>query len=344
MNINLLISKLFSFKKHSLKILSIAIIVLNIPIINLIDYFNLIYFDVNNPVQLVHIVIFVRVLSAILLIIIFNSLLKPFFLTKEYVNNYTEKHEIGELPKFYEDEIGIFMSNITNTIMSLDELVTEKQDLIALMSHDLKNPLSAVINYTEMIDGDEKNLALKYKIQSAAFTQKVIIDNVLELLEFDSLLITEKELDIVDLEKKMNKLIDRYSFKQIEKNIKIKLEINSKTICAKRDLIEQVFENVYSNALKFTENGTIKIISEDIEGNMVRITFKDTGLGFANEIGEKLFDRFTVYKRKGTRDEATTGLGLYLSKKIITKHKGTIEAFSEGKGMGAKFIITLPTA
>lgn len=233
------------------------------------------------------------------------------------------------------------MSEVNYAVSSLDELINEKQDLIALMSHDLKNPLAAVMSYTEMIATDPKYTVLANKILEASTTQKNIINSVLEMLEQDNVVITKEELDKVDLNNIFKGIIDRYSNKQTEKNIKVNLNIDYAFIKADTNLISQVFENVYSNSLKFTENGEINISSK-LTDNSVKILIEDTGIGFDQNIASKLFDRFTTYKRKGTKNEATTGLGLYLCKKIITKHQGSISAVSQGKDKGSRFEIILP--
>lgn len=337
-----LLSRIKFLKKYSVKFLFVAFLGIHIPLIGLIVY--LIFADLSNinPYYILGIVLVMTLLATTITLLILNSLLHPILITKDYLNNYLNKNELGNLPNQYSDEVGILMRDVKFTITSLDELLSEKQDLIGLMSHDLKNPLAASMSYAEIIATDPKHKPIADKIIEASNTQKLIIESVLKMLEQGDVNIDDSMKESFDLKVLVNRVIERYKQKQEEKNIKVNTSLNSKNIYVNNDLISQVIENVYSNSLKFTENGEINISSEDIDNNNVKIIISDNGIGFEPEIAEKLFERFTKYKRKGTKNEATTGLGLYLCKKIVERHKGTIFAFSEGKNKGSKFEIILP--
>jgi two-component system, chemotaxis family, CheB/CheR fusion protein len=117
--------------------------------------------------------------------------------------------------------------------------------------------------------------------------------------------------------------------------------------------IRQVFQNIISNALKFTrkdEKPRIKITSEIVDrcaidakrnehGDFCRITIKDNGIGFDNEYAEKIF---TIFQRLHSREQYDgTGIGLAITKKIIERHRGVIAATGK-ENEGSKFIIVLP--
>lgn len=334
------LSKITLLKKYSFKFLFVAFLGIHIPLIGLIVY--LIFTDLSNvnPFHILFVVLGITLVATGITLIILNALLKPIVMTKDFLNDYINKNEIGELPRDYDDEVGVLMKDVDYSVNYLDELIKEKQDLIALMSHDLKNPLAAVMNYSEMIKGDEKYKAVAEKILSASETQKLIIDNVLEMLEQDNVIMSNEKYEKFKVEELFEGIIDRYSSKSKEKNIKVNTEYNDSEVFGNKNLISQVFDNIYGNSLKFTENGEINIKCQR-ENNQTKIIIEDDGIGFNQEVAEHLFDRFTKYKRKGTQNEATTGLGLYLCKKIITRHGGKISAESAGKDKGSKFIIHL---
>ncbi|MER3329298.1 MAG: histidine kinase dimerization/phospho-acceptor domain-containing protein, partial [Candidatus Kapaibacterium sp.] len=127
-------------------------------------------------------------------LIILNKLLEPIILAKETLSEYIVNKTAPQLPTIYTDEVGILLKEIQFSIQTLDELLEEKQDMIGLMSHDLKNPLAAVITYSELIptaDTDENKQKLSNKIKDAAIVQRDIINAVLELLEREEIVITD---------------------------------------------------------------------------------------------------------------------------------------------------------
>ena len=122
----------------------------------------------------------------------------------------------------------------------------------------------------------------------------------------------------------------------------LNIDSNNLNILAREDLIRQVFSNLINNAVKFTPNGgTISITASKNDKN-TEITVTDNGIGFPPNKSKAIFERFTKEKRKGTQGENTTGLGLYLCNKIVSRHSGKIVASSKGEGLGSTFIVTLP--
>jgi signal transduction histidine kinase len=107
---------------------------------------------------------------------------------------------------------------------------------------------------------------------------------------------------------------------------------------ADKNRIGQVISNLLSNALKFTKNGTIdiSIIKNAIHDNAICVIIKDTGTGISSEILPKIFTKFVTQSNKGT------GLGLYISKKIVEAHEGKIWAENNFNDKGATFGFSLP--
>jgi K+-sensing histidine kinase KdpD len=127
----------------------------------------------------------------------------------------------------------------------------------------------------------------------------------------------------------------------IDKNIKLSLSLEIRRLLLKLDegLLIQVIVNLISNAIKFSYfDSEIKarIYKED---SKLIITVLDKGIGFNKNQIEELFKKFTKMSRLGTANESSTGIGLYLCKKIIERNKGTLSAISEGKNRGAEFKI-----
>lgn len=337
-----ILSNIKFLKKYSFKFLFVAFLGIHIPLIGLIIF---LVFNTNelNPISILLLVLVMTLIATCATLLILNNLLRPITMTKEYVADYINYKKLPELPTHYTDEVGILMKKIQFSLITLDDLLKEKQDLISLMSHDLKNPLAAVINYSELMITDPKFGPIAQKIKEASLTQKEIINSVLDLLENESIVITESMKQNVKISDIFEKVITMFEEKINNKNIKVNQQFNINEIKVNKNLFSQVITNILGNSLKYTENGSISI-NVNLKDNNVVISIKDTGIGFDQSVADRLFDRFTKYKRKGTQNENTTGLGLYLCKKIIERHGGSISAFSEGKGLGSEFVIKLPNS
>jgi signal transduction histidine kinase len=104
----------------------------------------------------------------------------------------------------------------------------------------------------------------------------------------------------------------------------------------------QVFSNIIGNAIKFTDNGSIKVeCRASPSKNKIEIRVSDTGAGISEKILPNLFGKFVTKNAKETNGHGGTGLGLFISKAIVTAHKGEIHAYNNATG-GATFTIILP--
>jgi signal transduction histidine kinase len=336
-----ILSKIKFLKKYSFKFLFVAFLGIHIPLIGLIIYLALGGAENLSPLSVIISVLIFTLLATGITLFILNKLLYPILFAKESLNNYIANNELPNMPTHYTDEVGVLLSEIQFSIKTLDDLLKEKKDLIGLMSHDLKNPLTAIVNYTELIKMDEKYSDIADKINIAAKTQQTIIDSVLELLENETIVITNDMKEEIDIQQTIDHILQQYEMRNSAKNNVFETQINSKNLIANKNLLSQVIANLISNSVKFTENGKITIKAEDA-ADYVKIVVQDTGIGFNPDNASRLFDRFTKEKRKGTNNEPTTGLGLYLCKKIIERHFGFIDAYSEGNGKGSTFEILLP--
>lgn len=339
------LSKITFLKKYSFKFLFVAFIGIHIPLIGLILYLAFGGNEVLHPLSvLVALLIFTLAATAATLFIL-NKLLEPIIFAKETLSDYIVTKKAPQLPISYTDEVGILLREIQFSILSLDELLEEKQDMIGLMSHDLKNPLAAVITYSELIpsaDTDEKKKKLSEKIKNAAEVQRDIINAVLELLEREEIVITADMMNTINLDKLFAELNSNYEDLLLNKNLNLVVETNGLDIVGREDLIKQVFSNMLSNAVKFTPNGGTITVTAAKNGKNTEVSISDNGIGFPPNKSKAIFDRFTQEKRKGTQGENTTGLGLYLCNKIISRHLGKIDASSKGEGQGSTFVVSLP--
>jgi len=224
-----------------------------------------------------------------------------------------------------------------------------KDDFIAILAHELRNPLNAISGWAQMlsIDGvDPKRVKHAAEIIAAsAELQRDLIDDLLDIagintgklnLEMQSVSLRDLLLDMVDRTRPLAEV----------KGIKLVSEIprsKSMMICGDRKRLEQIVGNLLSNALKFTDiGGTISVKLKTRDGDGV-FTIEDDGDGISPEALPGIFDMFR--QSDGVQNErklAGLGLGLTLVKQFVGMHGGKVSASSDGKGNGSKFSVSLP--
>ena len=263
--------------------------------------------------------------------------------------------------KRLEGEVNTRTGELKNTNISLmrsNELLEEaneqlkvhdkmQKEFINIAAHELRTPIMPILGEVEIIEEDLDPKTKTVKVEEEQI--QLIIRNAkrLDRLASDILDVTKIESNSLKLEKVYFNLNDvlSNSIRDIQnqvssgdigsKNIKIFYEPVDIKVSGDKERINQVVSNLLSNALKFTDEGFIKIKMENTN-NSVRISVEDTGSGIHPEIFPRLFCKFATKSDKGT------GLGLYISKNIIDAHGGRIWAQNNRSGIGATFFFSLP--
>ena len=225
-----------------------------------------------------------------------------------------------------------------------------QQDFINVAAHELRTPIQPIIAITDIVYSQSKEDKEKRKlleiIMRNAKRLKRLTDDILDVAKIESQsLQTQKEW--FNIENVISSLVSQYktNIKEMDKTINLNLIIEGKNLFIKADRgrITQVLDNLLCNAIKFTEGkacGSITITAKREDSNRIKIITKDTGTGINKEILPRLFTKFATKSDKGT------GLGLYISKKIIEAHGGKIWGKNndddDDNGIGAEFGFTLP--
>ena len=225
-----------------------------------------------------------------------------------------------------------------------------KDKFFSIISHDLTNPISGIIGFSELLREDindekfddlEKFANVIFK--SANFTLD-LLQNLLEWsrMQIGSIKSVKDNFNIIEL---LTSNIEGLSAKIAVKEISIETNFSEELLVySDKKMVSTVIRNLLTNALKFTPNGgTITISSEEKLINDIKVietTIKDTGIGISEKNLGKLFKIAQNYKSLGTNNEKGTGLGLILCKEFIDQNNGTIRVESK-ENIGSSFIFTL---
>ncbi|HEY6400329.1 MAG TPA: ATP-binding protein, partial [Blastocatellia bacterium] len=222
-----------------------------------------------------------------------------------------------------------------------------KDEFLALVSHELRSPLNAILGYAALLrygglDAKMiKNAADVIERSGKAQTQ--LIDDLLDTARIISGKL-RLEVGPVDLVQVIEQAIQTIQPAAVAKGISIETDLPSEIgqITGDPARLQQVIWNLLSNAVKFTpQGGRVEARLERVDP-YIRITVSDTGKGISPDFLPYVFDRFRQADASSARRHGGLGLGLTLVKYLVELHGGTIEVMSAGESHGATFIVTLP--
>ena len=223
-----------------------------------------------------------------------------------------------------------------------------KDRFFAALSHELRTPLVPVVMTVAAL---EMNADLPPAVREDL---KMIRRNVeLEARLIDDLLDVSRiisgklrlRLDVVDVNELIRHVCEMCRSNVLEKGIRLHCHLDGKAHMVTGDAarLQQVFWNLLTNAAKFTpELGDIYISIDGEEGDRVRMTVRDTGMGIPQEILPRIFDAFEQGDSRVTKQFGGMGLGLAISKAMVEQHGGSIKAESNGTNSGSTFVVELP--
>jgi len=230
----------------------------------------------------------------------------------------------------------------------LRELDGMKDEFIAIISHELRTPLSSIAGYLELVLDDAHLLTADHHEFLGVVSRNV---NRLTLLANDLLLLAAAENGTLtfaktdfELSELLDEVVNAARPHALEKNVELQFELDDGShVHADRPRIAQLFDNLVSNAIKFTLDGgsvTLRALPAD---DHVLVEVEDSGIGIAADELPRLFDRFYRARSATSRNVNGTGLGLAIAKTIADAHDAQLDVMSE-LGRGTKFRLRLPTS
>ncbi len=240
---------------------------------------------------------------------------------------------------------------IRKEVKKLKDLDQKKTDFVNRASHELKTPISSIYGACQLLYklykdelNEEASELLKIALRSGA-RLKNLIYNLFDVSKIDSynFKLTKHRIDLTKI---FRDCIEDLSYLINNNRLKVSLDCPKEIfIVVDQFKIEEVISNILMNSIKNTPSGGKIFCNLKRKDNYIEVSIKDTGIGITKEEMKKLFTKFGKIERRSLNveiDNEGSGLGLYLSKKIITLHEGQIWAESEGRNKGTKIIFTLP--
>ncbi|MEM6812478.1 MAG: ATP-binding protein [Pseudomonadota bacterium] len=230
--------------------------------------------------------------------------------------------------------------------------ITSESDFLANISHEIRTPVNAICGISDLLNNfdlpPEKQKDLIEKLNISARQLKELINDILDFskLEAGQLTLSKRTFDLFGV------LKDVYNIciiKADEKNLKLDVPLTfegSQQYIGDPTRLKQILLNLMSNAIKFTDEGSVKVSLEklsDLDHNrvMLRINVEDTGIGIPEDQKEKIFDKFSQGSAGKGHGREGTGLGLTITKHLIEIMEGSI-SLNTKEDEGSSFIVDLP--
>ena len=229
---------------------------------------------------------------------------------------------------------------IQTQILELNALNVEKNEMIGIVAHDLKNPLTSALTVSEILSSakiTEDQREYLSLIKKSLYRMNSLVAKILEIkvLESSSL---KTNYSNVDLKQVTEQVISALKIQSDNKKIRIVTDLDEVVASLDRSLIVQIIDNLLSNAIKFSNHNTKVHVTLKDENQTIRFEIDDEGPGIMEEDKPELFQKFRKLHARPTDGESSTGLGLSIVKKYVEAMKGKVWCESEF-GKGAKFIV-----
>ncbi len=230
---------------------------------------------------------------------------------------------------------------------SLSEANRRKNEFLAVLAHELRNPLAPIRNALQIMrlaEGKGETVKFASEIMQRQVDHMVrLVDDLLDLSRISQGRI-ELRQERVELSQVLHHAIEtiRPGVDQAGHKLTVTLPSQPVYLYADPTRLAQVFGNLLSNSCKYSDPGCHISLAVEEQGGEVLVSVKDTGVGIPSDMLSKIFDMFMQVDRSLDRSQGGLGIGLTLVQRLVEMHGGSVSAFSEGEGRGCEFVVRLP--
>ncbi|HEY6900093.1 MAG TPA: tetratricopeptide repeat-containing sensor histidine kinase, partial [Puia sp.] len=242
------------------------------------------------------------------------------------------------------DTINTQKLQLEEALSLLQKRSEEKDRILHIVAHDLRSPVASIIMLLNMIkkadNKEEIDKALQY-IHTVCNNSLALIAELLGAAESNNNKYEVQET--IDVDKLVNDNVELLRMKALDKKQTFNLQLNgeAKFFTANKEKINRVINNLLTNAIKFSHDNKQITVTSLARDKKVQIAVQDNGIGIPDKLKDKVFEKFTKAKRKGTMGEPTFGLGLSICKEIIENYNGSIW-FESKENEGTTFYLEFP--
>jgi signal transduction histidine kinase/ActR/RegA family two-component response regulator len=232
---------------------------------------------------------------------------------------------------------------------ALKEAGRRKDEFLAILAHELRNPLAPIRNALKIMRLAGPDAAVASGLGDMLERQ---VDHMVRLVDdlFEASRVTRGRIELrperIDLAAVLRHSIETSGplIDAARQALEVDIELEPLWINGDPIRLAQVFANLLNNASKFSEEGGVIRLSARCRGDFVEVAVRDSGAGISPEMLSRVFDMFTQGKRSAKRNPGGLGIGLTLAKNLVELHGGRVEAHSDGPGRGSEFTVRLPYA
>ncbi len=234
------------------------------------------------------------------------------------------------------EEIRPFVNTIKEQHINIINNAQLRQEFTANVSHELKTPLTAISGYAELIGngmtGKEDTIRFSNEIHSNANRLLSLINDIIKLSELDEA-DHQMEMERIDLYKLAENCVQMMQVTAEKQGIRLTLQGESTMAMANKGLMDEVFYNLCSNAIRYNKPGGSVTVTVGTKDERPFLSVADTGIGIPKECQERVFERFYRVDKSRSKSTGGTGLGLAIVKHIVAQHNAALCLDSElGKG------------
>ena len=230
------------------------------------------------------------------------------------------------------EEIRPFVNTIKEQHINIINNAQLRQEFTANVSHELKTPLTAISGYAELIGngmtGKEDTIRFSNEIHSNANRLLSLINDIIKLSELDEA-DHQMEMEKIDLYKLAENCVQMMQVTAEKQGIRLTLQGESAMVMANKGLMDEVFYNLCSNAIRYNKPGGSVTVTVGTKDERPFLSVADTGIGIPKECQERVFERFYRVDKSRSKSTGGTGLGLAIVKHIVAQHNATLHLDSE---------------
>lgn len=230
------------------------------------------------------------------------------------------------------EEIRPFVNTIKEQHINIINNAQLRQEFTANVSHELKTPLTAISGYAELIGngmtGKEDTIRFSNEIHSNANRLLSLINDIIKLSELDEA-DHQMEMERIDLYKLAENCVQMMQVTAEKQGIRLILQGESTMVMANKGLMDEVFYNLCSNAIRYNKPGGSVTVTVGTKDERPFLSVEDTGIGIPKECQERVFERFYRVDKSRSKSTGGTGLGLAIVKHIVAQHNAALHLDSE---------------